>query len=589
MGLLELNPPPSAYYEDPVDVTITVPQNCVKAIITTDGTPPGIVSTVAASNKWNPPVPYLQTVQDGRGFLVLDGAFPRWYNTNWAGATSYSALSAEHKLMANIWLTILNGGTKLLILGDASTSESYPVLSTKATGFYTFFTKLAQALGISVTIKDRNSYGGYLNPSLSELLQADAVMVVGSSSETIPNTMITEEGAQNIATSRLQGKGLYLVGDHAPYFVNCVNRILKYVASQAELSGNYNFTPGTTVGYNKAAFGDSVLFANVPDTALVRADDSNSMVSQPATSWTPLPATFHIPKGFTTIKAVVQDCDGNISYEEYGYAIEERPIVLLEDDPTEVLEFRTEVVDTEYWDNQYHNLTREVNGEPPGTPIWEGGNWFPTTHVEIVANGGLSTISIETLSEFFYEIANYNLVLSSVDADYTMPVAPDQGTPATRVVAAAVAVDNVVVTSTEGRYGASPPTTVLTDGVPTNVYGAGTVILGKPSGWFEDPQGRKFPVYNRGLVESDGEELPTVLYDPPTVNPIGNSYLLGYPDEWTALPGNPRTGGKLPGWSASPPSTNNGVVPTKIFGSRDILLSNPRGFVEINNNFVPYW
>src|SRR5690606_15182963 len=103
MGLLELNPPPSAYYEDPVDVTITVPQNCVKAIITTDGTPPGIVSTVAASNKWNPPVPYLQTVQDGRGFLVLDGAFPRWYNTNWAGATSYSALSAEHKLMANIW------------------------------------------------------------------------------------------------------------------------------------------------------------------------------------------------------------------------------------------------------------------------------------------------------------------------------------------------------------------------------------------------------------------------------------------------------------------------------------------------------
>lgn len=66
-------------------------------------------------------------------------------------------------------------------------------------------------------------------------------------------------------------------------------------------------------------------------------------------------------------------------------------------------------------DDQYHDLTPELNGQPPGTPIWDGGEWFPTTHVELEASGGLGALDIDTLGEFFYEIANYNLVLNSID------------------------------------------------------------------------------------------------------------------------------------------------------------------------------
>lgn len=240
--------------------------------------------------------------------------------------------------------------------------------------------------------------------------------------------------------------------------------------------------------------------------------------------------------------------------------------------------------------NEYYNLTREgPNGEPPGTPIWEGGDWFPTTHVEITAHGGLSTIDIETLTEFFYEIANYNLVLHSVDADYKMPVVPDVNTPASRIVAAGIVVDNVIVCSTEGRYGTAAPEVTNLDSIPTRTYGMGPVLLGKPSAWFADSLGRKFPVYNRDAAESDSETLPTSIYAAPSTNPISTSALVGYPAVWTSLPGSPRMGGALPGWPTQPTITDTGTVATRIWGSREVLLSNPKGFVEINGNYVPYW
>ncbi|QBX06676.1 hypothetical protein H1O16_gp263 [Burkholderia phage BcepSaruman] len=60
-----------------------------------------------------------------------------------------------------------------------------------------------------------------------------------------------------------------------------------------------------------------------------------------------------------------------------------------------------------------------------GAKIWEGGTWYPTTHVQIIAKGGLGDLDINTLVAFFYEIANYNLVLYSVDEEFDMPITDD--------------------------------------------------------------------------------------------------------------------------------------------------------------------
>lgn len=70
---------------------------------------------------------------------------------------------------------------------------------------------------------------------------------------------------------------------------------------------------------------------------------------------------------------------------------------------------------------EYANLTVEnADGTSPGTPIWEGGTWFPTTHVEIEAKGGLENIDVLTLTEFFYEISNYTLVLRQINISHEL-------------------------------------------------------------------------------------------------------------------------------------------------------------------------
>lgn len=69
-------------------------------------------------------------------------------------------------------------------------------------------------------------------------------------------------------------------------------------------------------------------------------------------------------------------------------------------------------------DAAYINMTPENDdGTPPGTPIWDGGTWFPTTHVQLTAVAGTQPLPIKAtdLVQFFYEIANYNLVLYAIN------------------------------------------------------------------------------------------------------------------------------------------------------------------------------
>ncbi len=89
-------------------------------------------------------------------------------------------------------------------------------------------------------------------------------------------------------------------------------------------------------------------------------------------------------------------------------------------------------------DTKYLNFTPEnPDGTPPGTPIWDGGTWFPTTHVTLTAKGGLP-IETTDLVTFFYEIANYNLVVNSIDFNFDIPVVAFPGDKNTEIVALGV-------------------------------------------------------------------------------------------------------------------------------------------------------
>lgn len=255
----------------------------------------------------------------------------------------------------------------------------------------------------------------------------------------------------------------------------------------------------------------------------------------------------------------------------------------------------------------YNNMTLEPTpGEPPGVPMWEGGTWFPTTHVAIEAvNGSLGHVDHNTLVQFFYEIANYNLVLQSITNVFYMPIVDDPNedpiTGTASIVAVALYRIHQVLISNLGQFGADPPSHRFIDGVPVQALGVGayntatSVVMGRPDGWFLDTSGRTLPLYYQNpnpLTVAD--DLPLQTYgDPLTPNeeaPISYQLLMG-PVQWVTVPGFPNSKQRVPVWTAQPTtiSTQNAIT-TRMIGNRDAFLTNPRGWYQIQPGmFTPFW
>jgi hypothetical protein len=256
--------------------------------------------------------------------------------------------------------------------------------------------------------------------------------------------------------------------------------------------------------------------------------------------------------------------------------------------------------------NSYNNMTLEPSpGVPPGTPMWEGGTWFPTTHVSIEAmDGSLGHVDHTTLVQFFYEIANYNLVLESINNIYNMPIVDDPTespiTGTASIVAVALYRVHQVLISNLGQFGATPPASRFIDGVPVQALGpAGyntttSVVMGRPDGWFQDNQGRVLPLYYQQNPLSTGNDLPLQTFgDPLTADeeaPISYRLLIG-PVNWVTVPGFPNSKQRVPVWTAQPGVINTlNAITTRMIGNRDAFLTNPRGWYAIQPGmFAPFW
>jgi len=327
MGILSLTPAPGPY-ADPQTVTVSGPAGYT-VIATDTGSDPVVVKTIASTNKLGPEYPYIQSIDDGRGRCIFDGAFVKYCNI------SYSAsLSAPQNLFLINALNFIAkaDGKKLLVLGDRTSAyTNYRVKGTDATSFNSVFTTIPQTQGYSVTIKDAADYpASDFTPSYEECMLYDAIFFMSSSDAIPASGLLTTTGAANLAAARKQGVGLYVCTDDDP-FTDSANILLAAITT-ANFTGVYDFSPGQTVAYNKALYGDSPIFAGMADTDIVFASTSDSYVNQAITTPEVLPKSFSIPVGFTSLKFAVLDPSGNVTFEEYGYSVGVTPIIELCDE-----------------------------------------------------------------------------------------------------------------------------------------------------------------------------------------------------------------------------------------------------------------
>lgn len=74
------------------------------------------------------------------------------------------------------------------------------------------------------------------------------------------------------------------------------------------------------------------------------------------------------------------------------------------------------------WTKDYSKFYKEGDSAI-GTPIWEGGEWYPTTHVRFVSKNNYNA-DVHIIAVLFNEIANYNLVLASIEQEFSFGPEP---------------------------------------------------------------------------------------------------------------------------------------------------------------------
>lgn len=338
MSTITPNPTPGAFL-DHQTVTFSFGAGTKEVAVTKGNIPPSI-SKYIAYDTLSPPNPFLAVTEDGRGRVVYDGGFPKFYNgTSYNGATTFAGLNGSCKFLYNALNWVANatkvaaGNKKILILGDNIVSNEYSPKSTASTGFLNTLTMVCNVAGFQKTIKDLSDYsGGLLNPTLSELEQYCLVIVFGVNYPSSP--LITSNAVNDIVTYRENGNGIILITDHGLVYNDITSAQVSTgffstpnaIATRfgAYFTGDFNRTP-VNVGFLRNTYGNHPLYNNLADSESIIAGGSESkvVVSQ-ITTYAPnaLPAQTTTIAGINTFNVLAVQNDGSILTARYVYIVQ---------------------------------------------------------------------------------------------------------------------------------------------------------------------------------------------------------------------------------------------------------------------------
>lgn len=320
------------YYPTAQTLTVTFPPNTRKAIFTNgDRTP--VLSEIIAYDEGpivagGPAVarPFIAVTQDGRGNVIYDGGFPKFYNSRvfqtankWPDRPyTFAVLPPQFKYLGNALNFCANptklaaGNRKILLIGDVkrnsycvTTSQRYPLPDgtfdpAGNVGFRDSFEAIAEAGGWDLTVVTGLSRpSGLLDFDLDYLEQYVAVIFMSSSAFATTPPSIAASGmtagfAQSMALYRSAGSGVIIITDHTnDNFVSLADALKRntifvvhanFIASNygAYFSGNVDRT-SVSVGEIRRQLalnggpGDHPLLAGMTNNEVIAAGPSESL------------------------------------------------------------------------------------------------------------------------------------------------------------------------------------------------------------------------------------------------------------------------------------------------------------------------
>lgn len=336
------------YFLDHQTINFSFSNDVTDVAVSTGNIPPSL-SKYIAYDTLNPPNPFLAVTEDGRGRVVYDGGFPKFYNVvSHNGATSFAGLNGSCKFLYNAINWVRNndkwnaGNRKILMLGDCfNDSVYYSIKSTGGDGFRNTLTMVSNLVGMTPTFKNCSDWGGNaagkIDIRLAELEEYCLVVFFGCHSQGPAGgkPSITAQSINDLVTYRENGNGMIFVTDHGQVhtniqeasvpgqwgFFSIVNQVISRFG--AYFTGDFNRVP-VNVGFLRANYGDHPLYANLGNNEEIIAGGSESRVvvtSSPTYAPPNLPAQTTQTNGINYINVMAVLADGSIQTARFTYII----------------------------------------------------------------------------------------------------------------------------------------------------------------------------------------------------------------------------------------------------------------------------
>lgn len=346
MATITPNVAPGAYL-DAQTVSFSFSADITQVAVTKNTAPPSI-SKYIAYDTLTPANPFIAVTEDGKGRVVYDGGFPKFYNAANPAQASFAGLTPAAKYLYNALNWVANpakvsaGNKKVLIIGDVISPANYAVKAdnaTSANGFRDTLSNVCALAGFTPTFVAPDDYGGgLLNPNLAYYEQFCCVLLLSSNWQPAPG--ITVQAVNDIATYRENGNGIIIITDHGynltsiadvttsdPAFFKTANAVASKFGTY--LTGNVDRTP-VNVGFIRSHYGDHPLYAGMLDTDDIAAGASESItVVTPTTLYAPgaVPAQTVSTSGLNTLNVLATLNDGSVITARYVYNIAGAEIV----------------------------------------------------------------------------------------------------------------------------------------------------------------------------------------------------------------------------------------------------------------------
>lgn len=324
------------YYSMGQTVDWVVAPNVISLTNVVNGIPPAISSYIAYDNLV-PPTPFIAVTQDGKGNVVYDGGFPKFYNSRLADNTGsdFAGLTGAFKFLYNAlnYTTNPAKSKRVLVLNDQVVTGSYSAKSTASNGFKDSLEYVATLAGFDIVIKDSDDWAGQIDIDLAEL-NVYSCMILMSTNSSDNFDVISQSAIMDIVAFRESGNGIIMVTDHGaeladigeasqPHvgFFTFANRIA--VNFGAYFTGDVDRSP-VNIGFLRENYGDHPLYTNLLDSDDFLAGGSESIVVvNDVETFAPdtLPALTLDQPGRQTVSFLAVLDDGTVETIQYVFTI----------------------------------------------------------------------------------------------------------------------------------------------------------------------------------------------------------------------------------------------------------------------------